>query len=158
MAGENSSLKFQLTSFEKLVSVPGYDDLVREYIEETASAAVPYPGEQRDRYRSLDADDRLRCVAVIAKGGELAGLAILLVTQSQHYPYPVIGIDSLYLRKPWRRGRVGLDLLGSVKAVAVKEGAPGFLIMAPPGSPLDRICTARRYPKTHNCYWCNCNE
>ena len=155
---EEGTVKFQLVSFERLSSCPGYDDLVREYIEETASAVVPYPGEQRSRYLGLDKENRLRCIAVMTDGGLLAGLAILLVTQSQHYPFPMIGIDSLYLRKPWRKGRTGLDLLGGIKAVVAKEGAPGFPIMAPPGSPLDRICRARRYSKTHNCYWCNSNE
>ena len=92
---EEGTVKFQLVSFERLSSCPGYDDLVKEYIDETASAVVPYPGEQRSRYLELDRENRLRCIAVMTEGGIMAGLAILLVKQSQHYPFPLLGIDSL---------------------------------------------------------------
>ena len=86
------------------------------------------------------------------------GAAALLVTQSQHYPFPLVGVDAFYLRKAWRRGRTGLDLLGCAKAVAAKEGAPGFTFMAPPGSAFDKLCDRLGMTHTHNCYWCKCDE
>ena len=60
--------------------------------------------------------------------------------------------------KAWRRGRTGLDLLGCAKAVAAKEGAPGFTFMAPPGSAFDKLCDRLGMTHTHNCYWCKCDE
>ncbi len=146
-----------LVRYGTLVSMTGWPALVREYIDETADAELPNPGPQDDRYLELEDRGELRTIAVVA-GEELVGYAQLLVLPSQHHPFPVVSTDSLYLRKPWRKGRLGLDLLGAMRATAKREGAPGLTFMAPPGSRLDRICKALKMPLLRHCYWCSADE
>lgn len=150
-------IEYQEVSFNELYDVDGWTDWVTEYINETANPAIGAAEAQVSRYAALDKDGQLRCVAVL-DDGRLVGAAVLLVTQSQHYPFPLVGVDAFYLRKAWRRGRTGLDLLGCAKAVAAKEGAPGFTFMAPPGSAFDKLCDRLGMTHTHNCYWCKCDE
>lgn len=146
-----------LTKYETIRTMKGFGDFVREYIEETASAETGTAELQDDRYVELSQKGELRCIAVV-DDGVLAGAAVLLVTKSQHYPFPIIATESLYLRKPWRKGRLGLDLLGAMKALAVREGSPGLTFMAPPGGKLDRICRVLKMPLIRNLYWCACDE
>lgn len=150
-------ITYQVVSFEDFYVTDGIDTWIAEYIEETAHPNIGVAEGQIDRYRELSEKGQLRCIAV-TEDKKLIGGAILLVTQSQHYPFPLVGVDAFYLRKAWRRGATGLHLLGCVKGVAANEGAPGFTFMAPPGSPLDRICHLRGMTHTHNCYWCKSDE
>lgn len=132
---------------------PGFEAWCQEYAEELSNPLLPNPGPQIENWKDWDKEGRLRCVVVL-DGDVLAGLIILLVSRSGHYPYPVIGLDSFYLRKPWRRGRTGLDLWGAAKAVVKREGAPGFCVMAPPGSKLEKLCELKGMPFTHKAFWC----
>ena len=150
-------IEYQELSFGELYDLDGWTDWVTEYINETANPVIGAAEAQVSRYAALDKDGQLRCVAVL-DDGRLVGAAALLVTQSQHYPFPLVGVDAFYLRKAWRRGRTGLDLLGCAKAVAAKEGAPGFTFMAPPGSAFDKLCDRLGMTHTHNCYWCKRDE
>ena len=150
-------LTFQTMTFSELYATKGFQEWVDEYIEETAHPDIGAAQAQIDRYEELEAKGQLRCIA-ITDDGLLVGGAVLLVTQSQHYPFPLVAVESFYLRKDWRRGSTGLHLLGGVKAVAAHEGAPGFTFMAPPGGPLDRLCHLRGMRHTHNTYWCKCDE
>lgn len=151
------TISINLCSAPTVLSAKGFDDWMREYIEETANPVIGKAEAQVERYLGLDREGKLRCIAVF-DDMELAGMAVLYVTESGHYPFPMIGIDAIYLRKAWRKGRLGLDLWGAVKALVKREGAPGFPVMAPPGSNLDRLCKAFKLVPTHNTYWCPCDE
>ena len=146
-------LEFRLVPFSEVETNEAFGAYVEEYIEECGNENIGQPVVQIERYRELEAQGSLRCIGVF-DGTTLAGLSVLYVTQSQHYPFPLVGIDSIYLRKPWRRGRTGLDLLGAMKAVAKREGAPGLPVMAPVGSQLERLCTLLGLAKTHSAFWC----
>lgn len=135
----------------------GWDEWEAEYIEETANPAIGSAGAQLDRLRDLDKKGQLRCLA-LTEETTLIGAAILLLTQSQHYLFPLIAVESIFLRKAWRKGSTGLHMLGCIKAMAKHEGAPGFTFMAPPGTALDRLCQLRGMTHTHNCYWCKSDE
>lgn len=146
-------LEFRLVPFSEAAANTSFDAYVSEYIEECGNENIGQPVVQTARYLELDAQGVLRCIGVF-DGEVLAGLSILVVSHSQHYPFPLIGVDSIYLRKPWRRGRTGLDLLGAMKAVAKREGAPGLPVMAPVGSQLERLCSLLGLTKTHSAFWC----
>ena len=150
-------ITYQVVSFEDFYATDGWDEWAEEYIQETANPMIGVAEAQVDRYRELDAKGQLRCL-VLTENKKLVGAAALLVTQSQHYPFPLIATDIFFLRKAWRKGATGLHMLGSVKALAAHEGAPGFTFMAPPSGPLDRICKLKGMTHTHNCYWCKCDE
>ena len=143
----------EIAPLSSVLEYPGFKDWCQEYADELANPFLPAPGAQIENWKDWDKEGRLRCIAVFDTG-VLAGLIILLVSRSGHYPYPVIGLDSFYLRKPWRKGRLGLDLWGAAKAVAKREGAPGFCVMAPPGSKLEKLCELKGMPFTHKAFWC----
>lgn len=147
------SLDFRLIPFSEALSNDEFDAYVDEYAAECGNETIGKPTAMIDRYQALDKEGVLRCIGVF-DGEILAGLSVLVVSESQHYSFPLIGIDSFYLRKPWRRGRNGLDLLGAMKAVAVREGAPGLPIMAPVGSQLERLCILLGFTQTHAAFWC----
>lgn len=144
---------YEVVPFEEFYTSKGFAEWQSEYIEETANTNIGVASGQIARYLELEAKGQLLCMAAL-DGEELVGGVILLVTQSRHYAFPMIGVDSFYLRKPWRKGDIGLRLMRFVKETAVKEGAPGFMFMAPPDGPLDRLCRLRGMAHTHNAYWC----
>lgn len=146
-------LEFRLVPFSEVAQNPSFNDYVTEYAEECGNDLIAKPSIDIDRYLDMDRSGQLRCIGVF-DGSVLAGLSVLVVTQSQHYDFPLVGVDSFYLRKAWRKGRHGLDLLGAMKAVAVKEGAPGLPIMAPVESKLERLCRLLDLPQTHCAFWC----
>lgn len=146
-------VELRLVPFSEAASNPSFYDYVAEYVEECGDENIGQPAVQIERYKELDEQGCLRCIGVF-DGEVLAGLSILLVTKSQHYSFPLVGIDSIYLRKPWRHGRTGLDLLGAMKAVAKREGAPGLPVMAPVGSKLERLCRSMGLSQTHSAFWC----
>lgn len=141
-----------LVSYATLITMKGWDEFVSEYIEETADPELPSPGAQDERYLELDANGDIRVIAVV-DDEELVGVAILLIAKSQHYPFPIVSTDSIYLRKPWRHGRTGIDLIGAMKALAKRIGSPGLTFMAPPDGKLDRLCKALGAKHIRNCWW-----
>ena len=86
-------ITYQELSFGELYDLDGWADWVTEYINETANPAIGAAEAQVSRYAALDKDGQLRCVAVL-DDGRLVGAAALLVTQSQHYPFPLVGVDA----------------------------------------------------------------
>lgn len=151
------AISINLCSFGTIRTAVGFDELVDEYIAETANPVIGEAGCADDRYFDLELSGKLRCIGVF-EGNLVVGAAILLVEHSQHYPFPIIGLDAVFIRKQWRRGRNGLDLLGAIKALVKREGAPGFPVMAPVGGKLDRLSKALGLVQTHNTYWCPCHE
>ena len=143
----------EVKPFSEIAELDSFADWCREYIEETANPVIPDASPQIANWKACEAEGKLRCIAVMDEG-VLAGMIVLLVSRSNHYPFPVIGMDSFYLRKPWRKGRLGLDLFGAAKAVVKREGAPGFCLMAPPGSVLEKLCERWGFTNTHKAYWC----
>ena len=150
-------LEIKRCTFEELYAHPEWSDWVKEYVKETANPVIGIADAQVDRYRETYAAGRLRCLKAV-DGEHLAGAAMLCVTVSHHYPFPIIGLDALYLRKSWRKDGNGLALMREIRRSVAEEGAPGCPVMAPPNSRLDRICQAYRMPHTHNCYWMACDE
>ena len=128
----------EVCSFERLRRHKDWDALVREYIAETAVDSMGSPSVQDEQY--LDGD-------------RLAGLLFLTVSKHRHYARPLMAVDAIYLRRPWRKGRIGLDLIGAARALAAREGAQGLVLTAIPGSPLDRLAPKIGMVLTHHAYW-----
>lgn len=147
------TIEIKKVTFSELYGHPEWSALEREYIEETANKDVPSPGAQAARYFELEARGALVCLAVL-DGGRLAGLAVLAVLSSQHYPFPIVSTDAVFIRRKWRKGALGLRLLRAMGKTAAELGSPGLTFQAPPGSTLDRLCSAMGMTHTHNLYWC----
>lgn len=146
------TVSVEVKPFSEVAALDSFKDWCDEYRDETRSPVIPDAGPQLDHFKACEAENRLRCV-VMMDDGVLAGAIFLLVNPSNHYPFPIVAMDSFYLRKPWRKGRAGLDLYEAAKAVARREGAPGLVLMAPPDSTLDRLCKLWKLTNTHKAYW-----
>lgn len=145
------------TTFEELYRAEGFQELVDEYIGETANKNIGDPKAQFDRYRMLEYGGSLYCIGAFDEGRPV-GVAAIQVSYSQHYPFPIAAVESFYLRKAWRKGRTGLRLLREIKALTRQLGAPGCVFMAPPDSSLDKLCSRLGMSNTHKAYWCKCHE
>jgi hypothetical protein len=150
-------IEIRHTTFEELFHAEGFRELVDEYSSETANKAIGDPQVQFDRYRKLEYTGSLYCIAAFDEK-KVVGAVGLLVAESQHYPFPIVAVESFYLRKAWRKGRTGLRLLKEIKQTAWTLGAPGCSFMAPPETPLDKLCQCLDMTHTHNAYWCKCDE
>lgn len=147
------TVSIEVAPLSCLTTHPEFQYWVNEYIEECRNDSVGSPLFSAERYEAAEKAGTLR-VIIVTDGHHLAGAAVLGVTTAAHYEFPLVAADSLYLRKPWRKGRTGLDLLGAAKAAAVREGAPGLVFMAPPDSMLDRLCARLGMVNTHKVWWC----
>ena len=150
-------VQIQHTTFEELFHAEGFSDLVNEYTQETANKAIGDPMVQYERYRKLEYTGNLFCIAAYDEG-KVVGVVGLLLAESQHYPFPIVAVESFYLRKAWRKGVTGLRLLKEIKKTAWTLGAPGCSFMAPPGSSLDKLCEPLGMVHTHNAFWCKCDD
>lgn len=148
----SSDLKPEVCSFEKIRT--HWHDLQVEYIEDTANPVIGKAEAQTERYIETDKAGQLKCIGLF-DGEELAGLCLMLVAPSNHYPFPIVSVEGLYLRRRWRKGANGLRMLNLAKRVARELGAPGLVFMAPPGSTLETICERLGAINTHKAYWLN---
>lgn len=142
-------------SFREAEASSGFCELVAEYARETSSTEIAEPKVQFERYHQLDEAGVLRFLGVFDRE-KLVGCAILTINETQHYDFPLVAVESIYLRKDYRRGRAGLKLMRLIKDTVVLVGAPGCTFMAPPSSALDSLCSLLGMVHTHNCYWCRC--
>ncbi len=140
-------------TYRELEQCPGFLDVATEYQQETQNMAIGNPSVQFDRYRELDKLGKLKCLGAF-DGKTLVGLVGVMFARSQHYAFPIASMESFYLRKDYRKGTNGLRLINAVKDLVRREGAPGLVFMAPPGSTYDVLCEKLSMTHTHNAYWC----
>nr|DAU11264.1 MAG TPA: acetyltransferase domain containing protein [Caudoviricetes sp.] len=140
-------------TYRELEQCPGFLAVATEYQQETQNMAIGNPSVQFERYRELDKLGKLKCLGAF-EDGALVGLVGVTLARSQHYAFPIATMESFYLRKAHRKGANGLRLLRATKEMAKREGAPGLVIMAPPGSSYDKLCEKLGMVHTHNAYWC----
>lgn len=151
-ADEQNKVVVEVCDFDKIAA--RFAPLLDEYIEETANPIIGKAEAQIERWREAAADGRLKCIGAF-DGDEIAGMILLLVSPSAHYAFPMVAVESIYLRKPWRKGLNGLRMLNLAKRVVRELGSPGFVFMAPPGSTLEKICERLGAANTHKAYWLN---
>lgn len=142
------------SSVAEVTAMPGLQSLIEEYAEETGNPAIGKPEVQMSRYFDLYEKGLLRVITATEDGG-LVGLVALVVSPSQHYGFPVVSVESIFLKKAYRKGSLGLKLLDTARSAAKDAGAPGMAIMAPPESPLDKLCRRLGFVNTHKTYWCH---
>ncbi len=138
--------------YQELEHTVGFDAVVNEYKEETSNPAIGSPSVQFERYRALAELGSLKCVGAFEEG-VLIGLVHVLFAKSQHYDFPVASIESFYLRVAYRKGTNGLRLIRAVKDLVKREGAPGVVFMAPPGTAYEKVCRKLGMLHTHSAYW-----
>ena len=146
-------LEIHELSYQELEQCPGFLDVATEYQQETQNMAIGNPSVQFERYRELDKLGRIKCLGAF-DGKTLVGLVGVMFACSQHYAFPIASMESFYLRKAYRKGTNGLRLINAVKDLVRREGAPGLVFMAPPGSTYNVLCKKLGMAHTHNAWWC----
>ncbi len=141
------------TTFAELRQMKGFDDLVREYGDELASGEFGETAPDLDSYQALEDAGDLLVLAVVERG-HLVGGAFLMVTESNHYANPIVTVESLYLRRKWRKGRAGLKLLNAIKKTSYEIGADGAGFSVIPGTRFERLCLLLGFKLLRNVYWC----
>lgn len=139
-------------TFKDVFGAPGWTEWVDEYKEELSTADIP-AAFQPDFYLPLEEKGALTGVAAFDEG-VLVGLAGCVVERSGHHPYPIVMLNSLYLRKEWRRGALGLRILARLQKLVASLGAPGFTTTSAPGTSYDDLCKRLGMTHVNNLWWC----
>ncbi len=147
------TVAIELCPLARLTQHPEFQTWVDEYIEECRNDNVAVPGFFAEKYRAAEEAGVLRTI-IVTEGDRLAGAACLQVTKAAHYDFPLVAVDTFYLRKEWRKGCTGIKFLKAAKEVAAAEGSQGLVFMAPPESTLDKLCAKLGMVNTHKAYWC----
>lgn len=142
--GINSASLFELNQ---------WSELLREYSEE---CSIPIIGEiepQRDVYQAMEDIGVLKCFAAFV-GYELIGFATVLLPILPHYGRKVATVESIFLRKRYRGGMVGAELMLSIEAMAKENGCSAILYSAPVGGNLEAILSRRprKYKHTNSVF------
>lgn len=147
-------LEFRDVVWSDLKGTADFDEWVKEYAEETTDSHIPVSGLQAEFYDEKDAEGVLFPVCAY-DGGKVVGVAGLVVSRSGHYPFPIVSLDTFYLRKAWRQGSAGLRFIRALKKRAAELGAPGFVVTAHPGSAWDKLCERQGMTHLNNLWWCS---
>lgn len=151
------NISLLLVKYTQLVTAPGWDELVEEYVREASDPAMGAPRVNDEAYIEASERGEVECIGVFA-GERIVGVAIVRFADHPHYEHPIAAADALYLMKAYRRGAVGLNLLGAMRALAARRGATGLVFTAPPDTAFDRLCGRLGMKHTHNAYWFAVNE
>lgn len=130
----------------------GFAQTVDEYMEEFVNDAPGTPAPNLSAYEVAEDAGELVCLGSYANG-ELVGGCLLSVRYSPHYSKPIVTVDALFLRKKFRQGTRGYQLLCKAQAEAKALGAPGLCISATPGSSLDRLCEITGWVEARKVYF-----
>jgi GNAT superfamily N-acetyltransferase len=98
-----------------------------------------------EAYAKLDAEGALFTVGAIDQG-ELIGYSANFVSPAMHYRHlSMCQNDVLFVAKPYRSGRLGLQLIAATEAEAKRRGAGMMLWHAKEGTALDKLLRRKGY-------------
>lgn len=141
--------------YAELETSDGFQDLINEYTTEAATQVTPNAKPDSERYRLMTELGAIRMIGAF-DGDKVVGLAGVVVAKTQmHSTAPICSIESFYLRKNWRKGPAGLQLLNGAKAIAKDAGAPGLLITTPKDSIFNALLGALGMSHIQNVWWCD---
>lgn len=98
-----------------------------------------------DRYLALEARGLLLPLAVFAEDEQMVGYSINIMVRHLHYDLVMAINDMLFVSKPHRRGRLGLQLIRATEATARAMGAKLMLWPAKERTNLAELCPRLGY-------------
>lgn len=130
--------------FRELRIMPGFDETVKEYCETFHANPFGVPAPNLDAYEEeMPGVERLECLAVLTPTpAEVVGICFVMIAKSNHLENLSAFIDSMYLRKAFRKGLTGVRLVKEACNIAKEAGATGICLTAPPGSRYEGLCKA----------------
>lgn len=115
--------------------------LLREHWDEVAkNKQIMVLEPDWDKYEQLENSNALVSVGVFTPANMLIGYSVNVLVNHLHYKSLLVcQNDVLYVSKPHRRSRVGLDLIHETEKQAKTRGAQLMLWHAKPKTALDHI-------------------
>mgnify|MGYP003654914470 CR=1 FL=1 len=95
-------------SFKDLHEAPNFNDLLEEYIDESANPLLPAPKYQADTYYALESAGVLHCLASYTQDSVLSGFLTLIVTPMPHYGAIIAASESYFVGGAYRQSGAGL--------------------------------------------------
>jgi GNAT superfamily N-acetyltransferase len=140
-------------SVDEVFDAEAFKTLRDEY-EAEASRDHALRGREPDRegYAAL-VQAGLMAVLGAFVDGRLVGVATVLFSPVLHAGGKLIAVtETLFVRRAYRAGGVGLRLLRAAEAVAAEHGAEGLYVSAPADGVLERVLPRLGYRKTNTVF------
>lgn len=129
-----------------------YEELKAEYSEECRIHGMPIPKPDYDLYKIMENAGYMSVYGAF-DGTDMVGFTCFLVSPNPHYSVLIGTIESIFVLKEHRKSKAGLDLLRTVKAVAVDKNVHGIFISAPASGVFSRVLQGMGLPKTNDIYF-----
>lgn len=141
MSGMRDTNQFQIREVPIGDVFAGSGSLFQQHWDEIAlnkNLMVLKP--DREQYEAIEALGRLLVLAVFDAVGEMVGYSVTIVMPHLHYAdLRVASNDVLFVSKPYRRTRLGLQLIRETEEKAKARGARLMLWHAKQGTALEAL-------------------
>jgi GNAT superfamily N-acetyltransferase len=148
----NMTTTFRPVSYLDILDSPEAADLLKEYGEECSIPEIGSICPQRDLYARMESTGLMGSFGMYLDD-VLIGFVTLLFFVLPHYGKKVANVESLFLARAHRRGRLGYELLVKAESVAREAGCSVVLYNARAGSKFERLLTtSSRYERTNSVF------
>lgn len=133
-----------------ILDSPEFSRIFAEYAEECANPDLMDSAKpDRDRYVYLEQAGVLHAIAVFDDDDTLVGGGAVIISPVLHFSKTIAVVESIFIRKEYRKGAVGKLLMSALKGVAEACRADGVYFSAPKGSAFEKLCRAMKLKETN---------
>lgn len=148
----NMTTTLRPVSYLEILDSPEVADLLKEYEEECSIPEIGLACPQRKLYEQMESTGLMRSFGVYLDAA-LVGFVTLLLFTLPHYGKKIANVESLFLAKAHRRGRLGQRLLTQIEVIAKDAGCSVVLYNARAGSRFERLlAVSSRYQRTNSVF------
>ena len=134
-----------------IYSSPEFDQIVRDYCEESGNPDLGEAVPALDFYERMEQADAVRCAAAY-EGERIVGIVVVVTTLYPHFGKRIASVESLWLDRKHRAGGAGLKLIRKAQALAREMGAVGIYYGARSGSRLAQLY-GRLFTPMNSLFW-----
>lgn len=148
------SLPIRPITIADAFDAPNFTALCDEYrAESLRNPYVTSAPPDRDAYQYMQDAGVLHMLGAY-ENDTLVGMVVILIASPPHYAGKLLAtVETLFLSKPHRHGRAGVELIRAAESAAVKHGAQGLYISAPSGGRLEDLLPAVGYHETNTVFF-----
>lgn len=141
-------LEIKQIKFDELAQDINFNNLVKEYYEETKLEGLEQKEVRVDIYNGIEARNSLDVFAAYLDS-KLIGFSLLVTTILPHYGIQISIVDALFVEKSARGTASGLKLIRASEAKGKERKSPGIIITAPINGPLIDLLPTIKYAPTN---------
>lgn len=139
-------------SYAEILDSPEAEGLLAEYSAECSIPEIGPTCPQRQIYTAMEATGMMHSFGAF-EGSKLIGFATILAFVLPHYGKKVATVESLFVAKAHRNGRIGLMLMDEIETIAKRMECSVILYNARAGSRLERFLGAlSKYQRTNSVF------